>query len=391
VASIDLAIVTNEDTAADALTLTASDVDSAQPLTYAIVTGPSHGTLSGTLPSVTYTPYLNYFGADSFTFKANDKRLPWNPDGRDSIPATVSITVNPVNDVPSFTKGVDQTVNQGAGPQTVLNWATTISPGPDNSTPPSAPPASESGQAVNFVIVSNTNTPVFLAGPAIAPDGTLTYTPSPNCSGVATITVKIHDDGGTLNGGVDTSATQTFKITVLPATKLTSAGPADIWLGLKSSADVGTKFDVKAEVLKNNVVIASGQVNAVTLGTNSTTFSTSKAVLKAISLAATGLPATLGTGDALSLRVSVRIAATGYTHTKGTATLWFGVPCNTENISHLHAVVGGTAVKYYLVAGFLLKKGDSGNGPGQSVDKYVDLAVGGNAFVSFGTWTIIWP
>ena len=40
-----------------------------------------------------YTPDENYYGPDSFTFKVNDGQL-------DSAPATVTITVDPVNDPP---------------------------------------------------------------------------------------------------------------------------------------------------------------------------------------------------------------------------------------------------------------------------------------------------
>jgi VCBS repeat-containing protein len=82
---------TNEDTA-KAITLSGSDADG-NPLTYAVVTQPAHGTLSGTAPSLTYTPAANYNGADNFTFKVNDGQV-------DSAAATVSITVNPVNDAP---------------------------------------------------------------------------------------------------------------------------------------------------------------------------------------------------------------------------------------------------------------------------------------------------
>ena len=57
---------------------------------------PAHGTLSGTAPNLTYTPAANYNGADSFTFKVNDGTV-------DSAPATVSITVTPVNDAPVAT------------------------------------------------------------------------------------------------------------------------------------------------------------------------------------------------------------------------------------------------------------------------------------------------
>ena len=38
---------------------------------------------------------------------------------------------------------------------------------------------------------------------------------------------------------VDTSAAQTFYITVVATTKLTAATPADLWFGVKSMADAG--------------------------------------------------------------------------------------------------------------------------------------------------------
>ena len=48
--------------------------------------------------------------------------------------------------------------------------------------------------------------------------GTLTYTPAANAIGTATVTVTLQDNGGTANGGVDTSAPQTFTITSPPST-----------------------------------------------------------------------------------------------------------------------------------------------------------------------------
>ena len=62
-------------------------------LTFAIVAAPAHGTLTGDAPNLTYTPALNYNGADSFTFTANDGTA-------ESVTAAVSITVTPVNDLP---------------------------------------------------------------------------------------------------------------------------------------------------------------------------------------------------------------------------------------------------------------------------------------------------
>jgi len=74
------------------VTLTAFDVDG-DALTYAISAQPTHGTLTGTPPNVSYQPNTNYFGPDSFAFTANDGKV-------DSQPGTVNLTVSSVNDPP---------------------------------------------------------------------------------------------------------------------------------------------------------------------------------------------------------------------------------------------------------------------------------------------------
>ena len=80
-------VVTDQDTPAG-VTLSGSDADG-DALTFAVATPPANGTLSGTAPNLTYTPNAGYFGADSFTYTANDGT-------ESSDPATVSITVNEV-------------------------------------------------------------------------------------------------------------------------------------------------------------------------------------------------------------------------------------------------------------------------------------------------------
>ncbi|MEN6534158.1 MAG: Ig-like domain-containing protein [Bryobacteraceae bacterium] len=86
------AITTNYDTPVD-ITLTADSLNG-YTLTYTVLTGPSHGTLAGTAPNLTYTPNVGYSGDDSFTFKANDTT-------GDSNVATVSIKVRPQNHAPA--------------------------------------------------------------------------------------------------------------------------------------------------------------------------------------------------------------------------------------------------------------------------------------------------
>jgi large repetitive protein len=99
---------TNED-AAKAIVLSATDADS-DPLTYLVVTNPANGSLTGTVPNLTYTPNANFNGSDSFTFKANDGYA-------DSAVVTVSIAVAAVNDAPVLgaigNKGISEQINLG--------------------------------------------------------------------------------------------------------------------------------------------------------------------------------------------------------------------------------------------------------------------------------------
>ena len=153
--------------------------------------------------SYVFVPEQNYFGTvPTITYYISD--------GNGGVAnSTLDITVNSVNDAPSFTKGADQLVNQNAPAQTVVAWATAISAGPAN----------ESAQTVAFITTNNNNA-LFASQPTISANGTLTYTPAPNASGTATVTVYLKDNGGTANGGVDQSLPQTFiiRINSLPTT-----------------------------------------------------------------------------------------------------------------------------------------------------------------------------
>jgi len=265
---------TNEN-AALPLTLTGTDADG-DPLTFAIGTGPSNGTLgsfsglacsgnpSTCTVNVTYTPSNDYNGSDSFTFKVNDGKA-------DSNIATVSITVNFVNQTPSFTKGSDVTVSDAAGAQTVSHWATNLNPGAPN----------ESSQILSF-IVSNNNTSLFSVQPAIDSSGTLTFTPATGVFGSALVSVQIHDNGGTSNGGSDTSAIQTFTIT----TTLTTTGSfvdttqADFQAGTPTNLDLNTSpgdvlLAAPTNIDQQNVTLGTSGVGITTTTWGGQTFTPS--------------------------------------------------------------------------------------------------------------------
>ncbi len=156
---------------------------------------------------VIFTPAADFNGAASFSYTVTDNGTTNGAADPKTAMGTISFTVGAVNDAPSFTVGGNQAVLEDAGGRTVAGFATNIEAGPPD----------EAGQTLMF-LVTNTNNAPFSAQPSIGANGTLTYTPAANTSGSATVSVRLMDNGGTANGGQDTSAAQTFVITVAPST-----------------------------------------------------------------------------------------------------------------------------------------------------------------------------
>ncbi|MHA2333881.1 MAG: tandem-95 repeat protein [Candidatus Hodarchaeales archaeon] len=157
-------------------------------LTMSLVSGPSNGVLtlgSGTFASFTYTPNPNFNGVDSFTYVVNDGTV-------DSNEATVTITVNPVNDAPvanddSYTMDEDATLIVGGITGVLTNDAD----------------IDLDALTANLKSAPSSGTFVFNS------DGSFTYTPDPNFNGVDSFTYVAND------GTVD-SNTVTVTITVNP-------------------------------------------------------------------------------------------------------------------------------------------------------------------------------
>ncbi|MCI0746263.1 MAG: putative Ig domain-containing protein [Verrucomicrobia subdivision 3 bacterium] len=156
--------------------------------------------------TLTFAPSLNANGSAAITFQLRDSGGTANGGSDMSLVQMFVITVIPVNDAPGFTKGPNQIVVEDAGSIIVNGWAAALSAGPPD----------ESGQSLSF-LVSNNNNSLFLNQPAVSPAGTLTFTTATNANGTATVTVRAQDNGGIANGGSDTSAPQTFTITISPA------------------------------------------------------------------------------------------------------------------------------------------------------------------------------
>jgi len=76
------------------VTLNASDVDG-DDLTYVLIASPANGSVGNISNNeIIYTPNQDFNGTDTFTYKAND-------GAEDSNEATVTVTINPVDDPPT--------------------------------------------------------------------------------------------------------------------------------------------------------------------------------------------------------------------------------------------------------------------------------------------------
>ena len=179
------------------------------------VTGPAHGTLvlnaNGTFA---YTPDPFYNGPDSFTYTLRDA------DGATST-ATVSLTVNPVNDNPSQSVPPTQTVTEDmpfifSGPSgnaivikdvdsTVLTTTLKVSSG--NLTLGSTYGLTVTGDGSGTVVL--TGSPAAITG---ALEG-LMYKAAPDFNGSSTLSISTTDGIGTTNSAVAMTVTPVADIT----------------------------------------------------------------------------------------------------------------------------------------------------------------------------------
>ncbi len=137
-----------------------------------LVDGPKHGVITlNSDGSFAYKPDLNYFGTDSFTYKAVNGTLLL-----DSAPVTDYITVNYVNVAPIANNNT----------YTIEQDSKLVVPAPGilgNDVEPDGP------QPLTAVLVNTTQNGTL----SLNPDGSFTYLPNPQFSGVDSFTYKAFD------------------------------------------------------------------------------------------------------------------------------------------------------------------------------------------------------
>ena len=324
------------------------------PLTFAIVTNPTHGTITSFDPvtgRVVYTPNADFFGADSFKYSATD--------GVYSDIATVNVTVTPVNDASS-----------GADTQLVLledmSKGLTASDfgfsdpvdgdallGVKITTLPSAGTLTLDGAAVSAGDVVSV---------ADLDAGKLAFTPGLNANGAgyASFTFQVKDDGGTANGGADTDPTpNTITLNVTAINDAPTASNLSGALTLAEDAAAQKLFalapnlaDVDSASLTATLTLsnlAAGQLLGAGQGANGIyTLTGTAAALKAALAAVTFQPAADFNGAA-SVSVSLTDGQTGPQGTNPTGVILLTVtPVNDPPVlsgdGTINLLQGGTTV-----------------------------------------------
>src|SRR5690606_35507335 len=143
---------------------------------------------------VTYTPDLNYNGTASVTYRVNDN------NGLTSNTATITVTVNPVNDAPVAVDD-DTSTNEDAPVTFNVTSNDTDGDGSINAATVDLDPATAG--------IQNSFSNEFGTW-SVDASGDVTYTPDLNYNGTASVTYTISDNNGL------TSAPATISVEVTP-------------------------------------------------------------------------------------------------------------------------------------------------------------------------------
>ena len=220
---------TNEDTslAVPAPGVLGNDTDPENDaLTAVLNTNVSHGTLTlNPDGSFSYVPATNFSGSDSFTYKANDGLLSSNA-------ATVTITVNAVNDPP--VAGNDTA-------QTAINTAVTINVASNDT---------DSDGTINLATCVISGGPSH--GTAVEQGNcTVLYTPTTGYNGQDTFTYTVKDNSGAVSNAATVTVTVSASTNVAPK-------------AFNDSADTTLNTQVTINVVSNDTD-SDGTINPATV------------------------------------------------------------------------------------------------------------------------------
>ena len=236
--------------AASGVLANASDAEGS-PLTAVLVTGPANAA-SFTLNadgSFSYTPVANYYGSDSFVFRASDGSL-------FSQSATVALTITPVDDLPVATADV-----YAATEDTVLNVPALT------------------GVLANDTGLGDGGLTLTVVGPVtggavvLNNDGSFSFTPTANFDGAASFTYQVQDGDGDVSSAlvtINVAAVNDAPVNTVPGAQVVNEDTA-LALGGISVTDVdGNLSTVQLGVANGTVTVSLAGGATISSGANGT-------------------------------------------------------------------------------------------------------------------------
>jgi LPXTG-motif cell wall-anchored protein len=274
------------------LTLSGSDADG-DALTFTIVDGPDHGSLSGSGAAQTYEPVTGFVGDDTFTFTVRDGEAT-------SAPATVTITVDAAVPPSTTTTTAPTTTSTSTTSTTMPTTTSTVPPTTSTTT---APTTTSTVPTTSTTMPTTTST---------VPSTTSTTTPSTTSTTVPTTTSTVPETTST-TAPPTTTTEQPTTTTTAPkgeTTTTTTPGPGDGSSTTSTSAPTSTSTTVAgdattpttpadpavAAAAANIVAGTAGASAAGTGGARSSTGTTATGALPVTGSSATGLLTIVGGG-----------------------------------------------------------------------------------------------
>ncbi len=241
--------------------------ESSQSVTFSVTN--DHAALFAEAPAIGSGGLLTFRPADDAFGSANVIVVAWDNGGTEnggidhSASVEFTITVEPVNDAPSFTATTSSiSVGEDSGAYAHAGWALTLSAGN----------VWEAAQPVAFVL-TNSNPALFASAPTVSTTGTLSFTPAPNAFGSATLGVRLKDADGALSGSTTLTITITAfndapTVPVTDVTVLEDAGAFSQsgWTTITAGPNEGTQSITSVGTTNDNNALFSVQPNLTAAG-----------------------------------------------------------------------------------------------------------------------------
>ncbi len=207
----------NADPTAEVLSASIAEADLAKP---------AHGTISIANNVITYDPFDNFNGTDTFEYNCFD--------GETNTKATVTVTVNPANDNPVAVKDVSNVYEDHSASMDVAANDTDVDTEADKNLATGALQSLSDLMLKTYSLTEGSGT--------VSHDGnTITFTPTTNWFGKATVSYTVKDIlGGTANG--------VYEINVASVNDLPVFTTSPSNMSLTEDVDIGTSTLVVSDV-----------------------------------------------------------------------------------------------------------------------------------------------